>query len=134
MGEEPPKPAAQPVDEGRDPLDRNILTSLRELQAENEADFLTELIDLFLEDSAILIAEMREAIAKEDAGAARQAAHTLKGSSGSLGAMKLSKLCLEAEMSARSGRLAELAGLFPALEAEYILAREYLLRERVSEA
>jgi PAS domain S-box-containing protein len=129
-----PDEGAAKVEESRDPLDRNVLSSLRELQSENEADFLTELIDLFLEDSTVLMDEMRAAVVGGDAEGLRQAMHTLKGSSGSLGAMKLSKMCVEAELMGRSGRLEGMRELLPQLELEYTLAREFLLRERVSEA
>ncbi len=118
----------------RDPLDRNVLYGLRELQAEGEPDFLTELIDLFLEDFAVLMGEMRKAVADGDTVAIRQAAHTLKGSSGSLGAMKLSKMCVEAELMGRSGHLEGMRELLPQIEEEYGVAREFLLRERVTEA
>jgi signal transduction histidine kinase/CheY-like chemotaxis protein len=126
--------AAEQAVDIRDPLDRNVLSSLRELQPENEPDFLTELIDLFLEDSGVLMGELRIAVAEGDAGGVRQAAHTLKGSSGSLGAMKLSRMCVEAELMGRAGHLEGMRELLPQIEEEYELAREFLLRERVTEA
>ena len=44
------------------PLDPNVLIGLRELQEEGEPDFLTGLIDIYLEDSAQLVEEIRLAV------------------------------------------------------------------------
>jgi HPt (histidine-containing phosphotransfer) domain-containing protein len=115
-----------------DPLDRDVLRGLRELRDANEPDFLTELIDLFTEDSEKLMQELRAACLAGDAEEIRQAAHTLKGSSGSLGALRLSKMYHEVEVLGRTKQIENLAGLMPRLEEEYMLAREFLLRERVT--
>lgn len=117
-----------------DPLDRDVLRGLRELQDVNEPDFLTELIDLFVEDSTVLMEELRTAYQAGDADGVRQAAHTLKGSSGSLGAVRLSKLYHEVELLGRSKQLDGLVSLIPRLEEEYRTARESLLRERIADA
>jgi len=117
-------PESSPDPHTYDPLDRKIINGLRELQAEGEPDFLTELIDLFLEDSGILMDEMKVGLESFDMGMVRQAAHTLKGSGGSLGASQLVNLCSEMESQARLGTPDSLNAQFQKLLKEYSLVRE----------
>jgi CheY-like chemotaxis protein len=127
----PSEPALR--SEEYDSLDRNIIQGLRDLQAEGETDFLTELINLFLEDSAILMAEIKTGLETRDMPMIRQAAHTLKGSGGSLGAPRLVNLCTEIENYTRPGSMENINGVYPALVEEYALVCAQLSRERVSQ-
>ena len=112
------------------PLDQSVLQGLRELQEEGEPDFLTELIDIYLEDAQRLVDEIKAAVAEENTGAIRAAAHTLKGSSGNLGAHVFSKLCYEMELAGRNADLEAAKKLLHSLVKEYSTVREQLLRER----
>ncbi len=111
------------------PLDPDILQGLREL-GEGDQDFLGELIDIYLEDSARLMARIEEAIRQGNADQVREAAHTLKGSSGNLGAVAFSKVCLEMEMAGRAGDLTKAAQLFPAFLSDYQRVCAALKKER----
>jgi PAS domain S-box-containing protein len=124
-------PSVLPGNGEYDPLDHKVLSGLRELQAVGEPDFLTELIDLFLEDSATLMNEIQNGLEIGDLQAIRQASHTLKGSSGSLGAGIFSRQCIEVEKCARSGDLDALRTLYPGFAQEYSQVRDHLLRQRV---
>ena len=115
-----------------DPLDHGVLGGLRELQSEGEPDFLTELIDLFLEDSAILMVDIERGIETTDLQVIQHAAHTLKGSSGSLGATTFSRLCVEMEKFARSGAVDSVKAMFAGFANEYHQVREHLTRQRIS--
>ena len=117
-----------PVD--YNPLDQSVLQGLRELQEEGEPDFLTELIDIFLEDSAGLVQELKDAINAQDLSRVRQAAHTLKGSSGNLGANAFSKMCYEMELCGRNNDLTGAENFLPTLVKEFDLVQEQLSRER----
>jgi CheY-like chemotaxis protein/HPt (histidine-containing phosphotransfer) domain-containing protein/anti-sigma regulatory factor (Ser/Thr protein kinase) len=71
-------------------------------------DLARELLDMFLEDSARQLEQLGQALAASDHGLARRVAHTLKSSSASMGAMRLSALCKQAEEILRdTGRLDE---------------------------
>jgi two-component system sensor histidine kinase/response regulator len=74
-------------------LDADILNSYRELTNGNEADFLTEVIDIFLDNTPPLIGELRDAVVAKDSRKFQKLAHKLKGSSSNLGAKSLAKLC-----------------------------------------
>jgi len=114
-----------------DVLDTDTLRSLRDLQEDGDDDLLSELIDLFLADAPARIAAIRDAIAREDWPDLATAAHSLKGSCGSLGAVHLADLCARLERYGRTGvdpRSIEL--IYAELEGQYALARDALLRER----
>ena len=114
-----------------DVLDPGTLESLRELQEDGDDDLLVQLIDLFLEDAPRRIAGMRDAIAREDWAALTAFAHSLRGSCGSLGALRLAELCARLENVGRVGGGRPDAELvYRELEGQYRLVLEALQRER----
>jgi HPt (histidine-containing phosphotransfer) domain-containing protein len=52
-----------------------------------------QLTELFLRDADLRVTELREALAAGDATGASEAAHTLSGAAGNLGATDLAGLC-----------------------------------------
>ncbi len=85
-------------------LDTMALENLQAMSS-GDADFLTALINTFLEDAPQLLADMREAAETGDAAALRIAAHSLKSNSAEFGALALSALCKDLEMQAKAGDL-----------------------------
>jgi HPt (histidine-containing phosphotransfer) domain-containing protein len=86
-------------------FDPEIIASLRE---RNEADgpgFLKELLDIFLEDAPLKLDDFDAAIRCGNADWLMRSAHDLGGSAGNVGAARLSALCRQVELQARSGRL-----------------------------
>jgi two-component system, sensor histidine kinase and response regulator len=74
-----------------------------------------EILGLFLDDCPRLLADLREAIAEEDAASMGRAAHTLKGTSGHFAANLVTAAALRLESAARSGHCAGAAGELDAL-------------------
>jgi HPt (histidine-containing phosphotransfer) domain-containing protein len=60
-------------------------------------DLLNDLIQLFLEDSPAIIQNIQQALGADDRVTIKSEAHTLKGSSASMGISTLSALCAELE-------------------------------------
>lgn len=85
-------------------LDKDRVRELKELTADDPA-LLDELIDLFLTDAPKLMDQMRRASEDEDAPALRRAAHTMKGSSGQMGALRIQDICATIETLAETGSL-----------------------------
>ena len=85
-------------------LDKDRVRELKELTADDPA-LLAELIDLFLTDAPKLMDQMRRATEDEDAPALRRAAHTMKGSSGQMGALRIQDICATIETLAETGSL-----------------------------
>jgi HPt (histidine-containing phosphotransfer) domain-containing protein len=79
----------------------------------------SELIAVFLDDALKLLADLREAVDQGDSEGLERAAHTLKSSSASLGAMTLSALCKELEAMGRAGTLEGTAAKVAQVEVEY---------------
>ena len=100
-------------------LDPKLLVSLRLGQSPTDPDIVTELIQIFLGESPPLLQQIREAIETEDALKLRHAAHTLKGSSASLGARALAARCHTLEKLGRGGVVEGARALLPQLEVEF---------------
>jgi PAS domain S-box-containing protein len=79
---------------------------------------LAKLVDLFTASAPGNIASMREALAALNAPLLARAAHTLKGSCGSLGATTLREICLRLEQNAREGQLEGAEELIASAEEE----------------
>ena len=73
---------------------------------------------------------MRQALSQGDLRALQRAAHTLKSSSGIVGAKALSKGCEDLEMLCRSGSLNGAQELVARIDAEYGELRGALDAER----
>ncbi|MBW4487273.1 MAG: response regulator [Trichocoleus desertorum ATA4-8-CV12] len=86
-------------------LDAQAIASLQEMLGENAAEMLAVVIHNYLEDAPKLIAQIQAAVQQQDATALRYAAHSLKGSSATLGAMTLAQWCQELEAIGRTGMM-----------------------------
>jgi HPt (histidine-containing phosphotransfer) domain-containing protein len=88
-----------------------VVAALRELDEGGEDDLFTELVALFVEDAERLVGELQAALAEGDAHRLERCAHTLKSSSASLGAVRLSAICFELEKRGRAQALDDVAEL-----------------------
>ncbi len=111
-------------------LDAEVLASLRELQADDDPDFVAELIDVFLEDSPARLRDIRAAAAEGDADRLVRAAHTLKSASANVGAARVSDVCARIEDRGKMGDLADAMAMVQAVEAEFERAAHALMHER----
>lgn len=100
-----------------EPLDQSVLDELRAM-GEDDADFLREVTDLYLEDSAKRIRAIETALASGNGAAMADAAHALKSSSGHIGATRVSSLTARLEQLGREGRLAEAVAAVNELKRE----------------
>jgi CheY-like chemotaxis protein len=126
----------QPVNEENMPnnqdhhlaVDLSVLTGLREFQQPGEPDFITELIDLFLNDAASLLKLLHAAVSGNDADELRRVAHRLKGSSSNIGAVRMATLTEKLEEKGLGQEDAE--ALRVKLENEFARVSEALTAER----
>lgn len=89
------------------------------MEVEGEPSFLAELLEAFKEESPGLLEGIRTAVQTNDAHRLRQSAHSLKGGSGNLGAVRLQALCAELEKRGRAGTLEGAGTLAAQVETEY---------------
>ena len=102
-----------------------------------DADFIAELLDIYFDDppsskghsdgtSPRLLATMQDAVSAGNAENLRRAAHSLKSSSASFGATRLSEKCKELEDMGKAGALEGAAERIGQIAAEYDEARAAL--------
>ena len=118
-----------------DPIDPKILQDFRDTMGDSAEEFLAELINAYLEDCPSLLQKMRDAIALGNMAAIELAAHSLKSSSASLGAIAISELCQQLETAAKSASPSTIDTLavFSKIESEYEKVKLALQAERQGE-
>jgi HPt (histidine-containing phosphotransfer) domain-containing protein len=89
-----------------------------ELFGDGDAEFVSEIVDLFLADAPQRIADVIAAVDRGEARALNRAAHSLKGSSQCIGAMRLGRLGETIEHLAADGDLAAASRLVSGLAHE----------------
>jgi HPt (histidine-containing phosphotransfer) domain-containing protein len=97
-------------------IDEPIFRELKETLGD---DFIPELISTYLEETPLLITNMQQALAEGKAEAFGRAAHSIKSSSASLGALDFSAQARDLEMIGKSGDLGQAAEKFARLTAAY---------------
>ena len=114
---------AAPLPPGDDVLDAAALETLRSLDPTGASKLLDRVLAAFETSTARLLPQLRQARLQADAETVKQVAHTLRSSSASLGAMKLSRLCAEIEAMIRDGQpFSLLDSRVAALEVEIAVA------------
>ena len=112
-----------------DVLDLEVLKSFEKVKSDDGSDILIELIDLYLQGTSQRIIAMRKAADEGEWTVLKRAAHTLKGSSSTLGLGQIAKICqdLEEATSSSGGNVDKLIGL---LESRFLEAGPVLVAER----
>jgi HPt (histidine-containing phosphotransfer) domain-containing protein len=110
-------------------VDTAALDALLEMVG-NDAAFLEELVDTFLEDAVTQLDAMRAAVAAGDVESLVRPAHSLKTNSANMGATVLSAMCRELETEARSGSLEGAAERVAAAGREFDAVKAELLERR----
>ncbi|NJK54271.1 MAG: response regulator, partial [Leptolyngbyaceae cyanobacterium SU_3_3] len=96
----------------------NALQAIRGL-ANDEETFLADIISSYLLDALQLVQAIKAAAEAGDFLSLQQATHTLKSTSGMLGASQLAEFCRELETLSQLGTLESVASKIRQLEAEY---------------
>jgi CheY-like chemotaxis protein len=126
---EPRLPVAPAAAEVGAVLDARALETIRALQEPGSASILEEVIGVYLHESGQHVASLRAALASSDARELDRVAHAFKSASQNVGAMRLSKLCLQLEHQGKAGQLAGTAELVRAIERELQLIEPALVAE-----
>ena len=113
-----------------EPVDYEVLDSLRQLQKEQRSDIVQQVINLFFKDAAGLLKDLERGATNHDALLLRQASHALKSVSANVGAIALSSRCGELEAIAQSGILSDPAPMVRAILDDFRMA-EILLSDRL---
>lgn len=122
-----PASAAVPAAEGS-VLDAQALGRLRELDPTGENRLMERVVSAFETSVTRLMPQLDEALQAGELPGIRHVAHTLKSSSASMGAVKLSKMCSELETMARQGQSDGMSDRVAELQAEVEIVRAALKR------
>ena len=87
--------------------------------ASGSIEFVSELIDCFLDDTTKLFDSMRNALVENDLKSLQRYAHTLQSSSATFGATQLQHISAELETMIVRSQLSEVPTQISKLEAEY---------------
>jgi CheY-like chemotaxis protein/HPt (histidine-containing phosphotransfer) domain-containing protein len=121
-----PRAAANPASPANhNVVDPTILARVREMMGEEGETMVRNLTELFLNNSQLLVDQLRAALAAGDAETVRRTAHTLRSPAAQMGAMHLAALCQSLEAKGRQGDLSDGPALLAAITTEYLLVRDY---------
>ncbi|MHC8412378.1 Hpt domain-containing protein [Pseudomonas sp. Hz4] len=104
-------------------VDRDVLNALQEVME----DEYPALLETFIADSEERLCILRNA---EDAAQLMNAAHSFKGSSSNMGAIRLTELCNELEQRAKQESLAGIEKLVGEIDEEFAIVRPLYEAER----
>jgi HPt (histidine-containing phosphotransfer) domain-containing protein len=107
-----------------------VLMSLENGDDREAPDLITELIDLYLENAELEVNAIKTAALKRDASSVKKRVHSLRGSSSTIGAGRIAKLCAALEETGAASSPERTHELVKKLESEFSSARTVLLAER----
>lgn len=99
-------------------IDDAVLAALRRLQTPKRPQFLKNTLSSYVKGCDTYVQSMHSAVSNAASEELRSAAHTLKGSSRSVGALQLADICERVESWARDGDMAAAARTLPEVDAE----------------
>jgi HPt (histidine-containing phosphotransfer) domain-containing protein len=121
-GADPPPGASAGNMATAEPMD--FARALEEFDGNRE--FLTGLLERFLENVRAQLGTIREALDRADSEILRREAHAIKGGAANLAAAELSSAAAELEKTAKSGLLGEAPGVLERLERAYRRLDEFV--------
>jgi HPt (histidine-containing phosphotransfer) domain-containing protein len=107
-------------------LDEASLRALGELVGD-DPELVGSLVDVFLEEAPVRLAELRAGLDSGDAALLGRAAHTLKSNAMTFGALGLADLSARLELTARGGDLSEAPPLVERTAFEWTLVEPLLV-------
>jgi signal transduction histidine kinase/DNA-binding response OmpR family regulator len=115
-------------------LQKHTVEQLKALVSPARPLFLSDLVERYAGDAKNAVAAIRRAVERGDSAALRESSHSLKGSSRSIGAERVGRLCEALEMLGRSDRTTGAEELVAALEPALFEAIRELRRVSQSAA
>jgi HPt (histidine-containing phosphotransfer) domain-containing protein len=114
----------------RDAVDLSVLAAYEEIQLDGEPDLIVELIDLYVEDASRRLGVMQESLGQRNWQSMKREAHSLRGSSGNLGAVQVAQICADIEGTKFDDPRLNIAVILGRLEVSLNQVVEVFLAER----
>jgi two-component system, sensor histidine kinase and response regulator len=108
------------------PLDMAIVEKIRRIPGENGSSLLRQVVSRFATNAASLMTDMRAKAKNSDPDAVWRVAHSLRSSSASIGAYRVSQSCAQIEALARENGILPAETVLAALDSELKAATEKL--------
>ncbi|MDR3575906.1 MAG: response regulator [Anaerolineaceae bacterium] len=128
--ESPKARPTQQVTTEKSAVDWSVLTTYAEGMGDDGDSLIDELIDIYLENTPKLLENLHQSLAANDVEVFNRTAHTLKSSSASLGAMRLSRLSKELETQSLDVPLDTLKDPVDTVTVEFEEVKAVLLSKR----
>jgi two-component system, sensor histidine kinase and response regulator len=106
------------ADEGELTVDMTVISDLKELSRETNSDMFGELVDIFLSTTPETITSILTSLDKGDIEQIQKSAHSLVGSCGNLGIIRMSNLARKIEQISKAGAIEGVDALLEELQAE----------------
>ena len=111
-----------------DVLDFEVLNAFEKVKSDDGSDILIGLIDLYLQSSSQRIATMADAARRREWSVLKREAHTLKGSSSTLGVRQIAKICQDLECASLT-RGGDVQTLMSLLKSKFAEVKPVLIQE-----
>ena len=112
-------------------VDADAVAALRELPAGRHSDLYSKLVELFRSSSTQSLAELEDALERDDLAAAAAVSHKLASAAANVGALVYAQQVRELERVSRAGERVRARELCQALSAAHLLLLESLQSERL---
>jgi HPt (histidine-containing phosphotransfer) domain-containing protein len=99
-------------------IDQKTYSELKDLMG---ADYVIEIVDTYIQETAVLIQQLQQSLEAGDASSFGRLAHSIKSSSASLGALTFSQQARELEMLGKANDLAGVGSKLNKLAADFSL-------------
>lgn len=113
-------------------LDMQVIEELLSFSDDGDAELLLDLIQMFLDDGPTKVQSITEGLTAGDFEKMERAAHSLKGSSGNLGAKQLQDACEKMQLASRGHQLDDARQLAQDISAAFADADQALRTLRAS--
>jgi len=120
----------EPVGQVQPPaLDAEAFAALKELYNNADPGSLPSLVEAFIQDTAVHLDTLRQAVAADDAAALERTGHTLESSSANVGTLGMAALCRELQILGRAGSTAAAPAVVAQLLGEFDRVCQTLAQE-----
>ena len=110
-------------------LDMDVLKGFERVKSDDGSDLVIELIDLYLQGTPQRIQQICKAAAEKELISLKRIAHTLKGSSSTIGLRYVANACHDLEVATMNSTDV-LDSFVESLETRFLEARKALIAER----
>jgi HPt (histidine-containing phosphotransfer) domain-containing protein len=104
----------------------DVIEELLSISGDSDPELLVDLISMFLQDAPQKLEAITTGLAALDFEKVEHAAHSLKGSSGNLGAQRVQDLCETIQIAGRNKDRAKIEGAARSLLVDFEQARKAL--------